>query len=92
MRRIRVVARKEGKMGMAMEMGWEEMGMVRMGENRRRWPITTLVSFKQHGAPLPQIRPEMLLSRKPLVAVPPRMCNSLQCSRPTCDCRRRSVS
>jgi hypothetical protein len=45
MLRIRVVARKEGAMGMAMEMGREEMEMLRMGEVRLRWPITTLVSF-----------------------------------------------
>jgi hypothetical protein len=47
MLRIRVVARKEGAMGMAMEMGREEMEMLRMGEvtGRLRWPITTRVSF-----------------------------------------------
>jgi hypothetical protein len=45
MLRIRVVARKEGAMGMAMEMGREEMEMLRMGEVRLRWPITTLVNF-----------------------------------------------
>jgi hypothetical protein len=45
MLRIRVVVHKEGAMGMAMEIGREEMEMLRMGEVRLRWPITTLVSF-----------------------------------------------
>jgi hypothetical protein len=45
MLRIRVVARKDGAMGMAMEMSREEMRMLRMGEVRLRWPTTTLVSF-----------------------------------------------
>jgi hypothetical protein len=45
MLRIRLVARKEGAMGMAMEMGREEMEMLRMEEVRLRWPITTRVSF-----------------------------------------------
>jgi hypothetical protein len=45
MLKIRVVARKEGAMGMAMEMGREKMEMLRMGEVRLRWSITTLVSF-----------------------------------------------
>jgi hypothetical protein len=66
-------------MGMEMEMGREEMEMLRMGEVRLRWPITTLVSFFERGTPLPQIRPEMLSSRKLLIAVPPRMCSSLLC-------------
>jgi hypothetical protein len=70
---------REEAMGMAMEpmamgMAWEAMETGKMGEDRLRWPITTLLSFSQHGTPLPQIRLRITLSRKPLVVVQPRMC------------------
>jgi hypothetical protein len=79
------VARKfsqvEEAVGMAMEMAmgmaWEAMEMGKMAEDRLRWPITTLLSFSQHGTPLPQIRLRITSSSKPLVAVRPRMCRSL---------------
>jgi hypothetical protein len=55
------------------------MEMLRMGEGRLRWPITTLLKFSQHGTPLPQMRQWIISSRKPLIAVPPRMCSLLLC-------------
>jgi hypothetical protein len=71
----------EEAMGMAMEMAmgmaWEAMEMGKMAEDRLRWPITTLLSFLQHGTPLPQIRLRITSSRKPLVVVKPRMCRLL---------------
>jgi hypothetical protein len=68
---------REEAMEMAMGMAWEAMEMSKMAEDRLRWPITTLLSFSQHGTPLPQIRLRITSSRKPLVVVQPRMCRLL---------------
>jgi hypothetical protein len=43
-------------------------------------------------APIDQARDALEQEARGLVAVPPRTCSLLQCSRPTCDCRRRLVS
>jgi hypothetical protein len=72
---------REEAMGMAMEMAmgmaWEAMEMGKMAVDRLCWPITMLLSFSQHGTPLPQIRLRITLSRNPLVVVQPRMCRLL---------------
>jgi hypothetical protein len=76
----RKVLKVEEAIGMAMGMAIrvEGMEMGKTGEKRLRWPITTLQGFSRRGIPLHQIRLRMALSRKPLIAVQPRMCSSLQ--------------
>jgi hypothetical protein len=72
-REARKFLRVEEAMGMAMgtamgmAKGAEAMG--KMGEDRLRWPITTLLSFSQHGTPLQQIELRITSSRKPLIEV-----------------------
>jgi hypothetical protein len=77
-REARKFFRVEEAMEMAMEMGKtgvEGMEMGKTGEDRLRWPITTLLSFSQRGTPLHHIRLRITSSRKPLIAVQPRMCS-----------------
>jgi hypothetical protein len=57
--------------------GVGEMG--KMAEDSLRCPITTLQGFLQHGTLPHQIRLGLILSRKLLIAVQPRMCSSLLC-------------
>jgi hypothetical protein len=61
---------------MEMAMGAEEMDT---GEDSLRWLITLLLSFLPRGTPLQQIRIRIILSRRQLAGVQPRMCSSLQC-------------
>jgi hypothetical protein len=72
-------ARQVLRVDEAMEVvkGVGEMG--KMAEDSLRCPITTLQGFLQHGTPLHQIRLGIILSRKLLIAVQPRMCRSLLC-------------
>jgi hypothetical protein len=81
-REARKVLRVEEAMGMAMGMAWEamemasgaeEMEMGETGEDRLRWPITTLLSFSLHGTPRRQIRLRIISSRKLLNAIQLRM-------------------
>jgi hypothetical protein len=53
--------------------------MDKMAEDSLRCPITTLQGFLQHGTLPHQIRLGIILSRKLLIAVQPRMCSSLLC-------------
>jgi hypothetical protein len=62
-REARKILRVEEAMGMAM--GAEGMEMGKTGEDRLRWPITTLQGFSRRGIPLHQIRLRMTSSRKP---------------------------
>jgi hypothetical protein len=57
--------------------GVGEMG--KMVEDSLHCPITTLQGFLQHGTLPHQIRLGIILSRKLLIAVKPRMCSSLLC-------------
>jgi hypothetical protein len=57
--------------------GVGEMG--KMAEDSLRCPITPLQDFLQHGTLPHQIRLGIILSRKLLIAVKPRMCSSLLC-------------
>jgi hypothetical protein len=57
--------------------GVEEMDKV--AEDSLRCPITTLQGLLQHETLPHQIRLEIILSRKLLIAVQPRMCSSLLC-------------
>jgi hypothetical protein len=71
---------REEATGMAMEMGRmgvEGMEMSKTGEDRLRWPITTLLSFSQREIPLHQITLRITSSRKPLLAVQLKMCRLL---------------
>jgi hypothetical protein len=54
-------------MGMAIRV--ERMEIGKTGEDRLRWPITTLQGFLRRDIPLYQIRVRISLSRKPLTAV-----------------------
>jgi hypothetical protein len=65
------------KMEMGMVMGTEEMGMGKVtGEDGLRWLITMLLSFSQRGT---QTRIRIILSRRELAGVQPRMCSLLLC-------------
>jgi hypothetical protein len=65
------------KMGMAMGAGKMEMG--RMGEDKLPWLLRLLLSFLPRGTPLHQFRLRIILSRRQLVGVQPRMCSLLRC-------------
>jgi hypothetical protein len=53
--------------------------MDKVAEDSLRCPITTLQGLLQHGTLPHQIRLGIILSRKLLIAVQPRMCSSLLC-------------
>jgi hypothetical protein len=67
---------------MEMAMGVEEM---ETGEDNLPWLIIMLLSFLPRGTPLHQLRLMIILSRRQLVGVQPRMCSLLRCSRSTCE-------
>jgi hypothetical protein len=66
------------EMGMAMGMEGMEMGK-EAGEDSLRWFIRMLLSFLPRKTPLHQIRIRIILSRRQLAGVQPRMCSSLLC-------------
>jgi hypothetical protein len=68
------------KMEMGRAMGMEEMEMDKeTAEVSLRLLIRMLLSFLPHGMPLHQIRIRIILSRRQLARVQPRMCNLLRC-------------
>jgi hypothetical protein len=69
-REVKEMDKETRKMEMGMAMGAVEMELGKVGEDNLPWLIRT---------PLHQIRLRIILSRRQLLGVQPRMCSLLRC-------------